>query len=80
MPTMNVPTAVVAVLRVLKEATDLRDPQGHIIGTFVPSVPVEGSGWTQEELREAERVRREERDRGRPLQDFWREVTGKGNA
>ncbi len=80
MPTIDVPPDLVDVLGLLTEATQLRDPQGQIIGTFVPSLSVEESHWTEEELREAERALTEGRDRGRPLHEFWREIEAKDDA
>jgi hypothetical protein len=80
MSNFTVPPEFVALLTQLKQPTEFRDSQGTVLGVFTPKAESEEERFERIkalfDLEEAERILATERDSGRPLKEFWRDIKG----
>ena len=75
MPTVTATPDVVSFPDELREATEIRDVKGKVLGVFTPrSVTGEDGLWTTADLREAEHVLAAEAGQGRPRAEIWRDI------
>jgi hypothetical protein len=79
MSSVTVDPVVGKWLEQLKDVTELRDNQGNILGTFMPSLSVEEQVLYEKvkqlfDPAETERILREERGKGIPLAEFWKKL------
>jgi hypothetical protein len=72
-----VPPEVASLLGRLTDTTEIRDPQGNLLGTFTPRKVAGEAHWEHLrglfDLKEAERVLATEKE-GRPLRDILRDL------
>jgi len=74
-----------SLLQGVKEPAEIRDKDGKVLGHYTPVLtPEEAASYEKLkklfDLEEAERILANERDSGRSLQEFWRELRGKKDA
>jgi len=70
---------LLARLRGMLEPVEVRDPSGHVLGHYMPTVSPEIREMYEKtkglfDLEEAERILAAEKDKGRPLQEILREL------
>ena len=73
------------LLQGVKELAEIRDKSGKVLGHYTPVAAEEEAELRDKvkdafDLQEAERLLAAERDLGRPLKEFWRELKGQKDA